>query len=160
MGPAVARAAPPVETELELALALLELESELEVDEESEEEVVAVEVPVLLEDPVLLEPVEEPLRVAVDRVLLTPATGGGLLRGHNGGLAGDHGGLSGDSSGLAGDNAQGVGLGQVLSGRVTLLDVLAGVARELDAWKVDFSPQQSRRSLSSGPGPGRRPRGQ
>jgi hypothetical protein len=77
MGPAVARAAPPVETELELALALalLELESELEVDEESEEEVVAVEVPVLLEDPVLLEPVEEPLRVAVDRVLLTPATG-------------------------------------------------------------------------------------
>jgi hypothetical protein len=65
-GPAVARAAPPVETELELALALLELESE--VDEESEEEVVAV--PVALEEPV-------PLRVAVDKVLLVliPATG-------------------------------------------------------------------------------------
>lgn len=74
-GPAVAMAAPPVETELELALALLELESELEVDEESEEEVVAV--PVALESVLEPEPVEAPLRVALDKVVLvlTPATG-------------------------------------------------------------------------------------
>jgi hypothetical protein len=78
MGPEVAIAAPPVEAELE---ALAEAEAEaLELESSEEEEL--VEVPVDLEPvavPVAV-PVEElseaePLRVAVERVELMPATG-------------------------------------------------------------------------------------
>jgi hypothetical protein len=76
-GPAVAIAAPPVEAELE---ALAEAEAlELALDS-SEEELVEVpvaldpvEVPVVAPVEALLE--EEPLRVAVERVELMPATG-------------------------------------------------------------------------------------
>jgi hypothetical protein len=42
------------------------------------------------------------------------------LGGHDGRLAGNNSRLRGDDSGLAGDNTQGIGLSQVLGGRVTL----------------------------------------
>lgn len=55
--------------------------------------------------------------------------GGGLLRGHGSGLAGDSRGLSSDGFRLASHDAERVGLGQVLSGRVvnSLLGWLAYV---------------------------------